>query len=36
MSIKCKRSAAELEAKLADKLDNPKKKKKQQKWTLGF
>jgi len=36
MSIRCKRSASELEAKLAAKLDNPKKKKKPQKWTLGF
>lgn len=36
MSIRCKRSAGELEAKLANALDNPKKKKKPQKWTLGF
>tara|TARA_B100000683_G_scaffold136110_1_gene132881 strand:- start:211 stop:1053 length:843 start_codon:yes stop_codon:yes gene_type:complete len=36
MSISCKRSAGELEAKLANVLDNPKKKKKPQKWTLGF
>jgi hypothetical protein len=35
-SIKCKRTAGELEAKLANVLDNPKKKKKKQKWKLGY
>jgi hypothetical protein len=36
MSIKCKRSADELEGKLANMLDNPKKEKKKQKWKLGY
>uniref|UniRef100_A0A6C0JBX9 Uncharacterized protein n=1 Tax=viral metagenome TaxID=1070528 RepID=A0A6C0JBX9_9ZZZZ len=35
-SIKCKRTADELEAKLANMMDNPKKKKKKQKWKLGY
>jgi len=36
MSIKCKRSAVELESKLTNMLDNPKKKEKTQKWKLGY
>ena len=36
MSIKCKRSASELEGKLANIMNNPKKKKKPQKWALGY
>jgi len=36
MSIKCKRSPDEIEGKLANMLDNPKKKKKPQKWKLGY
>ena len=36
MSIKCKRTPEELEAKLANKLNNPKKKEKTQKWALGY
>jgi hypothetical protein len=36
MSIKCKRSPDELEAKLANILDNPKKEKKKQKWKIGY
>jgi hypothetical protein len=35
-SIKCKRTPDELEAKLANMMDNPKKKKKKQKWKLGY
>ena len=35
-SIKCKRSPEELEAKLANKLNNPEKKEKEQKWALGY
>ena len=35
-SIKCKRSPEELEAKLANKLNNPEKKEKTQKWALGY
>ena len=36
MSIKCNRSASELEGKLANIMNNPKKKKKPQKWALGY
>ena len=36
MSIKCKRTPDELEAKLAQAMDNPKKKEKKQKWKLGY
>jgi len=36
MSIKCKRTPEELEAKLTNKLNNPKKKEKTQKWALGY
>ena len=36
MSIKCKRTPDELEAKLARAMDNPKKKEKKQKWKLGY
>ena len=35
-SIKCSRTPDELEAKLNNALSNPKKKKKKQKWTLGY
>lgn len=35
-TIKCKRSPDELEAKLTNMMDNPKKKKKKQKWKLGY
>ena len=35
-SIKCKRSPEELEAKLANNLSKPKKKKEVQKWALGY
>jgi len=35
-SIKCKRTPDELEGKLANMMDNPKKKKKKQKWKLGY
>ena len=35
-SIKCKRSPEELEAKLANKLNNPEKKEKTEKWALGY
>ena len=36
MSIKCKRTPDELEAKLANAMDNPKKKEKKQTWKLGY
>jgi hypothetical protein len=36
MSIRCSRSPDELEAKLNNAMENPKKKKKKQKWTLGY
>ncbi len=36
MSIKCKRSASELESKLGNLMNNPKKKKKPQTWALGY
>jgi hypothetical protein len=36
MSIKCKRDASELEGKLSNMLNNPKKEKKKQKWKLGY
>ena len=36
MSIKCKRTPDELEAKLNNMMENPKKKKKPQKWKLGY
>ena len=36
MSIKCKRTPDELEAKLNNMMENPKKKKKAQKWKLGY
>ena len=35
-TIKCKRSPDELEAKLTNMMDNPKKKEKKQKWKLGY
>ena len=36
MSIKCKRTPDELEAKLANAMYNPKKKEKKQTWKLGY
>ena len=36
MSIKCKRSPAELQSKLDKRLSNPKKEKKKQKWMLAY
>lgn len=36
MSIKCKRTEDELEAKLTRALDNPKKEKKPETWTVGY
>jgi len=36
MSIKCKRSPSELQAKLDKRLANPKKEKKKQKWILAY